>query len=354
MVSALVGELPAGLPALALPALSPADVTELVPIVVPIFLVTLAQTAATSRGFAAAGGYDVRIDRDFVAVGAGSLLSGLSGGFAVNASPTCTATVAAVGGRSQAANLVAAGVVGAVLLLATGVLANLPEVTLGGILVAVGVKLVQWRDLAAVARYSRPEWVIALITLTVVALVGIQQGIYLAIALALGRRAYLWARPGDSLLGRLSGVEGVWVSRHHYPEASVPAGLCVFRYDAPLFYANAQHFADRLRAVIRESGEPVRAVVVEAVGIDDLDFTGAKVLAEIDTELAGQGTTLALAHPFGRLGTELTAGSLAQRFRGRVFNSVDDAVAGLLGVGGAALRGEASPATGTTAAPTKA
>lgn len=354
MVSALVGELPAGLPALALPALSPADVTELVPIVVPIFLVTLAQTAATSRGFAAAGGYDVRINRDFVAVGAGSLLSGLSGGFAVNASPTCTATVAAVGGRSQAANLVAAGVVGAVLLLATGVLANLPEVTLGGILVAVGVKLVQWRDLAAVARYSRPEWVIALITLTVVALVGIQQGIYLAIALALGRRAYLWARPGDSLLGRLSGVEGVWVSRHHYPEASVPAGLCVFRYDAPLFYANAQHFADRLRAVIRESGEPVRAVVVEAVGIDDLDFTGAKVLAEIDTELAGQGTTLALAHPFGRLGTELTAGSLAQRFRGRVFNSVDDAVAGLLGVGGAALRGEASPATGTTAAPTKA
>lgn len=326
---AVVGELPSGLPPLALPAPIAADVTELIPVLVPIFLVTLAQTAATSRGFAAAGGYDVRIDRDFVAVGAGSLLAGLSGGFAVNASPTCTATVAASGGRSQTVNLVAAGLVGAVLLLATGVLANLPEVTLGGILVAVGFKLIQWRDLAAIARYSRPEWAIALFTLTVVALVGIQEGIYLAIVLALGRRTYLSARPGDSLLGRLPGGDGVWVSRHSHPEAKVPAGFCIFRYDAPLFYANAQHFADRLRIVTRESREPVRTVVVEAVGIDDLDFTGAKVLAEIDAELAGHGTTLALAHPFGRLGTELTSGSLAPRFSGRVFNSVDDAVAGL-------------------------
>jgi SulP family sulfate permease len=136
----------------------------------------------------------VRVDRDFLAVGAASVLASVTGGFAVNASPTRTGVVAASNGRSQAVNLTAGVLVAAVLLVATGLIARLPEATLGGILVAVGVKLVKWRDLAAVACYSRPEWAIVLATLLVVAVVGIQEGIYLAIALALLRRTYLSAR----------------------------------------------------------------------------------------------------------------------------------------------------------------
>ncbi len=329
---ALVGRLPPGLPSLSLVQPVPADVMALVPVAVPIFFVILAQTAATSRGFAVSGGYDVVVDRDFLAVGTASVLSSLTGAFAVNASPTRTGVVAASNGRSQIVNLVAGLLVAAVLLVATGVLADLPEATLGGILVAVGVKLVKWRDLVAVARYSRPEAAIAVVTLLVVALVGIQEGIYLAIALALLRRTYLSARPHDSVLGRLAGPEGVWVSRRRHPEAEAPPGVPVFRFDAPLFYANAQHFAARARAVIAEAGQPVRALVVEAVGIDDVDFTGMQVLTELDDELRARGVTLAIAHPFGRLGTELTAGSLVQRFQGRVFNSVDDAVAALQAV----------------------
>ena len=323
---ALVGSLPAGLPSLALPGTTLADVIALVPVAIPIFFVILAQTAATSRSFAVAGGYEVRVDRDFLAVGSASLLAGLTGGFAVNASPTRTGVVAASNGRSQAVNLTAGILVAAVLLVATGLIARLPEATLGGILVAVGVQLVKWRDLAAVARYSRPEWAIALATLLVVAVVGIQQGIYLAIALALLRRTYLSARPHDVVLGRLAGPEGVWVSRHHRPDAMVPPGVVVFRFDAPLFYANAQHFAERTRDVISEAPAPVHTFVVEAVGIDDLDFTGMQFLAELDDALRSRHVALVIAHPFGRLGTELASGSLSQRFAGRVFNSVDDAV----------------------------
>ena len=324
---ALVGSLPPGLPALVLPTATLADVTALVPVVIPVFFVILAQTAATSRSFAVAGGYEVRVDRDFLAVGAASVLAGVTGAFAVNASPTRTGVVAASNGRSQAVNLTAGLLVAAVLLVATGVIARLPEATLGGILVAIGLKLVKWRDLAAVARYSRPEWAIALVTLVVVAVVGIQAGIYLAIALALLRRTYLSARPHDAVLGRLAGPDGAWVSRRHRPDAAVPPGVVVFRFDAPLFYANAQHFAERIRAVISDAPEPVHTLVVEAVGIDDLDFTGMHILAELDDALRARDVALVVAHPFGRLGDELTSGSLAQRFAGRVFNSADDAVA---------------------------
>jgi len=339
---ALVGSLPPGLPALVLPSATLADVTALVPVVIPVFFVILAQTAATSRSFAVAGGYEVRVDRDFLAVGAACMLASVTGGFAVNASPTRTGVVAASNGRSQAVNLTAGVLVAAVLLVATGLIARLPEATLGGILVAVGVKLVKWRDLAAVARYSRPEWAIALATLLVVALVGIQEGIYLAIALALLRRIYLSARPHDVVLGRLAGPDGVWVSRRHRPDAAALPGVVVFRFDAPLFYANAQHFADRIRAVMGEAPVPVHTFVVEAVGIDDLDFTGMHILAELDAALRAREVTLVIAHPFGRLGTELASGSLAQRFAGRVFNSVDDAVAASQ-TGGAPRAGEDIP-----------
>jgi high affinity sulfate transporter 1 len=338
----LVGSLPPGLPALVLPRATLTDVTTLVPAVIPIFFVILAQTAATSRSFAVAGGYEVRVDRDFLAVGAASVVASLTGGFGVNASPTRTGVVAASNGRSQAVNLTAGVLVAAVLLVATGLIARLPEATLGGILVAVGVKLVKWRDLAAVARYSRPEAAIALATLLVVSVVGIQEGIYLAIALALLRRTYLSARPHDAVLGRLAGPDGVWVSRRQRPDAVVPRGVVVFRFDAPLFYANAQHFAERIRAVISAAPEPVHALVVEAVGIDDLDFTGMHILAELDDALRARDVVLVLTHPFGRLGTELTSGSLAQRFVGRVFNSVDDAVAALQ-KGGSLRTGDGIP-----------
>jgi MFS superfamily sulfate permease-like transporter len=338
----LVGSLPPGLPALVLPSATFADVAALVPVVIPVFFVILAQTAATSRSFAVAGGYEVRVDRDFLAVGAASMLASVTGGFAVNASPTRTGVVAASNGRSQAVNLTAGVLVAAVLLVATGLIARLPEATLGGILVAIGLKLVKWRDLAAVARYSRPEWAIALVTLLVVAVVGIQEGIYLAIALALLRRIYLSARPHDVVLGRLAGPDGVWVSRRHRPDATVPPGVVVFRFDAPLFYANAQHFADRIRAVMGEAPGPVHTLVVEAVGIDDLDFTGMHILAELDDALRARDVVVVIAHPFGRLGTELTSGSLAQRFVGRVFNSVDDAVAASQ-AGGSLRAGEDIP-----------
>ncbi len=343
---ALVGSLPAGIPGLVVPEVTVSDVTGLLPVVVPIFFVVLAQTAATSRGFAVAGGYEVRIDRDFVAVGAASVVAGFAGSFAVDASPTRTAVVAASNGRSQLVNLVAAVLVIAVLLVATGAIASLPEAALGGILIAVGTKLVKWRDLAAVARYSRPEWVIAVATLLVVAVVGIQQGIYLAIALALLRRVYLSARPHDAALGRLPGPDGVWVSDRHRVDLAVPPGVRVFRYDAPLFYANAQHFAERVRSVLAEAPEAVHTFVVEAVGMDDLDFTGMQVLAELDDELRVQGVLMVFAHPFGRLGDELSTGSLATRFGGRVFNSVDEAVAALpsrAGPGGAGSGQEREP-----------
>ena len=101
----------------------------------------------------------------------------------------------------------------------------------------------------------------------------------------------------------------------------------MFRFDAPLFYANAEHFAERVQALIHEAPEPVRMIVVEAVGIDDLDFTGMHILTELDDALAARHVSLVIAHPFGRLGNELASGSLAERFRGRVFNSVDEAVA---------------------------
>ncbi len=241
----IVGSINAGLPSLGAPSVHLRDVRRLIAPALTVAFVCVVQTAATERSSTVDAGPTGWFDRDLVAVGAGSLLAGLSGSFPVNASPPRTAVVAASGGRSQLTGLVAAaGLV--VVLLVAGLLSDLPQATLGVILVYVATKLFRARELRTVLRFDRFEFALAATTMIVVAFVGIEQGVVVAAILALAQRTRLAARPLDAILGREPGTVH-WIP----PDVGLPTeqvpGVVVYLLYAPFWYGNATHVVGRLR-----------------------------------------------------------------------------------------------------------
>ncbi len=343
---AVLGILPAGLPPLAIPSLSAGSVAELAPLALVVALVCLIQTSAASRSFAEIGGYSVDLDRDFLAVGVGSAASSLLGGFPVNASPPRTAVVAQSGGRSQVASLVAVAVVIATLGLATGLLEDLPKATLGAVLAFVGTRIIRLGDLRRIARYDRRELGLALFTLLAVALVGVEAGVGVAIALAILERTWISARPRVRPLGRVPGTT-LWVpSPGHVPLEQVPGVVAVF-FGAPLYFVNASHFKSSLLRAAEGSSPPCRALVLEAAAVDDVDYTGAAAFREVVAELARDGVMLAVARArLEEMPEHVTPEALGLS-PDHVFATVEEAVRAL---GPAAASGDDAPGRDTPGA----
>jgi sulfate permease, SulP family len=325
---AILGVVHGGFPHVRLPSISWSQVRHLPALVITVTFVCVAQTAATVR----AAGTPVQagsFNRDLIAIGGGGLAAGLIGAFPVDASPPNTAIVAASGGRSQLPNIMAAAVVFAVVLAATGPLANLPEAMLAATLVFIATKLFRAGQLRAVLRFDRIEFALAVITLLVVSLVGIEQGVAVALILSLADRTRRSARPQDAVLGREPGTDHWIPGDIGLPTEQVP-GVLVYLVYAPLWYGNADYLKLRIRHLIDAAPSPLRTVIIDADAIADIDYTGMQSLLALDTELQQQGVTLGIARPSHLVHHDLKHGALLQQLTPRrIFASVDEAVIAL-------------------------
>jgi SulP family sulfate permease len=327
----VLGAVHGGLPQIHLLSPSWSQLDRLAAPVLTVTFVCIAQTAATLRASSAGAPAANDFNRDLIAVGAGSVASGLLGAFAVDASPPNTAIMAASGSRSQLANTMAALVVLVVVLVATAPLAHLPAATLGATLVFIATKLFRAGELRKVLRYDRLEFALATTTLVVVALVGIEQGVALAMVLTLTDRTRRSARPRDAVLGREPGTDHWIPCDVGQPTEQVP-GVVVYLMYAPLWYANADFFRLRARHFIDAAPGPVHVFVLDADGISDIDYTGLQALRDLAAELGQAGVAFGIARSSHLVHHDLKHGALLQRLgHDLLFASVEAAVTALRG-----------------------
>lgn len=311
---------------------------DVLPTAAAVALIVIIQSAATTRAF---GGNDPRavdVSRDFVGVGAGSIAAGLSGSFPVNASPPRTAAVATAGGRTQLAGLAAAAAL-VLLIPGAGVLADLPLATLAAVLLFVAGRTFPGRRLVDIARYDRVEASLAAVTLLTVALVGVGQGIGVAVALAILDRTRLTAAPQLHVLGRIPGTTS-WAPLHTVHDAVEIPGVLVVLFATPLWYANATQFRVQVDTALARSSPPPRLVVLDAIGMSDVDYTGSTALRDVVDELHARGIELAVARAGQRARAGLARSGLLQRIgEDRFFPAVDQAVTAMSAALGIAAGG---------------
>jgi high affinity sulfate transporter 1 len=288
---AVGGVLPRGLPTPAIPALHLDDALDLLVAAGGIALVAFADTSVVSRTFAARLGYRVDTNRELMALGAANVAAGLLGGFPVSSSATRTPVAEAAGSRTQLTGIVGALAIIVLLVAAPALLENLPTAALAAVVIAAALRIMDFGALVVFYRVRRSDFVLSLVAFLAVAVL---TGIAVAVAVALldfVRRAW---RPHDAVLGRALGVKGYHdLARYH--EARQVPGLLLFRWDAPLFFANSETFRLRVMDLIDAADTPVKWVVVAAEPITDVDSTAADMLEELDTALTARGAVLAFA-----------------------------------------------------------
>jgi sulfate permease, SulP family len=321
----VLGTVKAGAPHVGLSGLSWSTVQSLAPLAAVVALVVVTQTAATTRAFADQGGYEIDAGRDFLAVGGGNVLAGLSGSFPVNASPPRTGAVATAGGRTQAGPLGAA-VVLVLLIPFAGVLKDVPLATLAAILIFVAGKIFHLHDLSAVARFSLLEFALALITLLTVALIGVEQGIAVAVVLAMLDRIRKSAQSQLAVLGRVAGTTS-WTPLAADPDAAQQTGVLAVLFATPLWYANATHFREQFADAVTQAPGTTRVVVLDAIGMADVDFTGARVLGRVLDSFGRAHMSFGVARAGDHLRETLRRSGLLDRIsEERFFSTVNEAV----------------------------
>jgi high affinity sulfate transporter 1 len=309
----VVGPLPKGLPSFGFPSVSASHFDALVAGAIGIALVSFADTSVLSRTFAIRGGYRVDPNQELVALGAANVASGLFQGFSVSSSSSRTPVAEAAGAKTQVTGLVGAAAIALMLLFFPNLVQNLPDSALAAVVISAAIGLIEAAGVRKLYRLRRTEFFLSIACFLGVAVLGVIEGIFIAVGLALldfVRRAWY---PYDAVLGRVDGVKGYHdVSR--YPDAKRIPGLLLFRWDAPLFFANAEVFADRVREEIASSPTPVRWVIVAAEPVTDLDTTAADVLRQLDEELAADGVDLRFAEMKDPVKDKLKRYALFERF----------------------------------------
>jgi MFS superfamily sulfate permease-like transporter len=306
---ALVGAVPSGLPAPAVPALGVEDVMALVGSAAAITFVGYSDVALTGRAFAARNGETIDPNREFLALGAANVAAGLTGGFALSASGSRTAIVDAMHARSQLAGVVAAVATIVVVLAVPGLIALIPKATLGGIVVYAAWRLIDMGGIRRLWRFRSSELGLAVAAFAGVLLFDVLAGILVAIALSVAELFVRVARPPASVLGRVPGLAGLH-NIEDYPDAEQVPGLLVFRYDAPLCFANAQDFRSRALGAVDEQPVPVQWFLLNSEAIVELDLTAADALRELTEDLEDQGIVFAMARVKQDLRAQLARGGL--------------------------------------------
>lgn len=290
----VLGPLPRGLPALAVPW---TGIDDIVPVLFggfAIALVSFADTSVLSRTYAARLGDRINPNQEMVGLGAANLVVGLFQGLPISASASRTPVAEAAGAKTQLTGVVGAFTVAALLLAAPNLLQNLPISALAGVVIASAIALIEVADLRRIYRIQRWEFWLSMVCLAGVAVFGAIPGIGLAIAIAIVE--FLWDgwRPYSAVLGRVDGVKGYHdISR--YPESRLIPGLVLFRWDAPLFFANAELFRDRVMIAVESSPTQVNWLVVGAEPVTSIDVTSADTLEELDHSLTQAGIMLCFA-----------------------------------------------------------
>jgi high affinity sulfate transporter 1 len=290
----ILGSLPQGLPAFAIPWITSADI---VPVLIggcAVALVSFADTSVLSRTYAARTGTYVDPNQEMVGLGAANLAAGFFQGFPISSSSSRTPVAETAGARTQLAGVVGASSVALLLLVAPDLLRHLPDSALAAVVIASAIGLIEVADLRRIFRIQQWEFWLSIGCFAGVAVLGAIPGIGLAIVIAVIE--FLWDawRPYSAVLGRADGVKG-YHDITRYPDARLIPGLVLFRWDAPLFFANAELFHDRVLDAVAASPTAVRWLVVAAEPVTSVDVTSADMLAELDETLHAAGIELCVA-----------------------------------------------------------
>ena len=291
---AVVGDIPSGLPSVKLPGTGLEDALTLLPAALGIFFVSYSDEILVARSFAGRHGEHVRADTELSAMGAASLAAGITQGFPIGASGSRTTVNDQMGARSQLSGLLAAAVIALVLLFLTAPMEYLPKATLGAVIVAAGIAIMNpdaWRGLA---RTSRVEVAIAAVTMAGVILVGVLEALLVAVALSIVDVVRRSAIPHDAVLGwdeRLGRYADVSVHRR----AQITPGVLVYRLDDRLFFANAGYVTGRIHEAVNGNPTPVRWLVFDGEALSHLDATGAGALGELIRSFQADGVTFVFA-----------------------------------------------------------
>jgi len=309
---AVVGAVPRGFAAVGIPAVSLADLLALVPGALGIALVAFTDTSVISRTFAARRGEAVDPDHELAALGVANVASGLIGGFPISSSATRTPVAEAAGSRTQVTGLVGAGVIVLLLVATPGLLTNLPSTALAAIVITAALSLFDLAGARRLLRLRRSEFGLSVASFLGVVIFGVLPGIGIAVGLSLlNFIRHAW-RPHEAILGRVPNYKGYHdIGRH--PDARQVPGLLLYRWDAPLFFANADLFRDRVRAAVRGVDPPIRWLIVSAEPVTDIDTTAADALDEVITDLARAGIELHFAEMKGNVKDRLKDYGIYQR-----------------------------------------
>jgi SulP family sulfate permease len=291
---AVLGNVPVALPTLALPDIPISRWLQLVPLTLIISIIVMVQTAATTRSFVSDPSQPPDVDRDFIGVGAGSILAGLVGGFPVDASPPRTGVVSETGGRSQLAGLTAAAIVLALLAFGTSLLRHVPQAALGGVLLFVALRIIRVGQIISIYRQSTGEFLLVIATAAAIIILPIEQGVGLGIALSLLHGIWSTTRARLTAYERVPGTSIWWPSSPHIPGETEP-NVIVAGFQAPLSFLNAYHFRRDLTGLLRSSPQPASLVVLEATGIVEIDFTAAQILSDAIATCRSLGVDFAIA-----------------------------------------------------------
>ncbi len=290
----VLGPLPQGLPAFSIPWIGYSDLSSVLAGGFAIALVSFADTSVLSRTYAARLGDHVDPNQEMVGLGAANLATGFFQGFSISSSASRTPVAEAAGARTQVTSVVGALAIAFLLMVAPNLLRYLPNAALAAVVIAAAIGLIEIGDLKRIYRIQRWEFWLTVLCFVGVAVLGAIPGIALAIGVAIAE--FLWNgwRPHSAIMGRAQGVRGFHDIKR-YPDARLIPGLVLFRWDAPLFFANAEFFRERILAAVESSPTPVRWLVVAAEPVTSVDVTACDTVAELDVELHARGIELCFA-----------------------------------------------------------
>ncbi|MHC2257280.1 high affinity sulfate transporter 1 [Bradyrhizobium embrapense] len=323
----VLGQLPQGLPGFAIPRIGYGDIAQVLTGACAVALVSFADTSVLSRSYAARLGDRVDPNQEMVGLGAANLAAGFFQGFPISSSSSRTPVAEAAGARTQLTSVIGALAIAFLLMMAPNLLQHLPNAALAAVVIAAALGLFEISDLMRIYRIQQWEFWLSMVCFVGVAVLGVIPGIGLAIVLAIVE--FLWDgwRPHSAVLGRASGVKG-YHDITRYPDARQIPGLVLFRWDAPLFFANAEFFKERALDAVAKSPTPVRWLVVAAEPVTSVDVTAGDILAELDEALHAQKIELCFAELKDPVKDKLKKfGLLAQLGENNFFPTIGVAVA---------------------------
>jgi sulfate permease, SulP family len=323
---AVVGPLPAALPRPGVPTISLTDALHLLPAALGVAMVAFSDNMLTGRSFASRHHDTVDSNQELLALGAGNIAAGLVQGFPISSSGSRTAIADALGSRTQLYSLVAVGGIAGTVIFLRPVLSAFPTAALGAVVVYAAVRLVDVGELRRIGRFRRTELLLAVATTVAVLVLGVLGGVLVALSLSLLDLLYRVSRPHDGVLGFVPGVGGMH-DVDDYADARLVSGLVVYRYDSPLFFANADNFRTRALQSVDLVGPAVQWFVLNAEANVSVDITAVDALEELRSQLQDRGIVFAMARVKQELRRDLqAAGFLGLVGSDRIFMTLPESV----------------------------